>query len=126
MLRSIREDMPLYEQVYLLLAEEAEQEQFRERRSAPRKAYKTGQLLAPYINGERPRQSDFKLVECNDLSAGGFSFVTEGDESANEFVVALGAAPFQFFVVQVANRRLAPNADNGRILVGCRFTQRFT
>ena len=126
MTSSIHEDMPLYEQVFLLLqAEEDATPAELERRSSMRSEFGQWQLIAPYVTGRRPRQPDFRFVECCDLSPGGFSFVAGEPMDAEEFVIALGAAPFKFFVAKVTNRRIDSTTERSRVVIGCKFVRRF-
>lgn len=123
-----KNDVLLYEEVFRLLEESDDALQPvepMERRAALRSDYKGWQLIAPYRDGKRPRQHEFRFIECCDLSAGGFSFVAPDWEPCERFVIALGSAPFRFFVAQVVNRRTDDKSGQGRAIIGCRFLRAF-
>ena len=47
-----------------------------ERRGRPRRSYPYRQRIAPIIGGKLPDPHEFFEVQCNDISAGGFSFLS--------------------------------------------------
>ena len=65
------------------------------------------------------------VVECNDISAGGISFLIDYKPDFNEAIIVLGTPPNVTSVLgQVV--RVSNTMRNGRAayLVGCRFTSR--
>ncbi len=94
-----------------------------ESRKANRRPYHCPQLLAPLKGRTPPAQADFALVQCRDISPNGFAYFTERQPTAKHVVVALGLAPFSFFVAEIV--RVQPSATvDGPMLVGCRFLHR--
>lgn len=95
-----------------------------ERRVTDRRDYACQQFIAPYVDGNLPKQSEFRLVRCLDLSPTGFSFLTPRVPTSEYLVVALGSAPYIFVSACVAHCT-SQQVDNRRMfLVGCRFVAR--
>jgi hypothetical protein len=94
-----------------------------ETRSGPRRAYNCAQLLAPLKGRNPPSQPDFSLVQCRDISPGGFAYFAESRPTHDQGVVALGLAPFSFFVAQIVRIEVG-NESTDPILVGCKFLHR--
>jgi hypothetical protein len=80
--------------------------------------------LAPLKERTPPAQTDFKLVLCRDISPGGFSYFTHSRPKTDHVVVALGLAPFSFFVAQIVRVQLPDDGGDGALLVGCKFLHR--
>lgn len=95
-----------------------------ERRDDRRGEFACVQLVAPYAGGDLPDQGEFRHVECRDLSTRGFSFVTQRRPPARQLVVALGRAPFHFFLADIVH--CAPDLTHERVAyrVGCQFRKR--
>jgi hypothetical protein len=72
-----------------------------------------------------PPPALFREVRCRDISAGGFSFVSQRPPEHTDYVVALGAAPVVIHLaVRVAH--VTPEQVDGRdaFLVGCTYVGR--
>lgn len=98
----------------------------RELRASPRLAYHYYQLIAPLYTGNRmPPRKEFFPVECNDISAGGISFLYDRRPDFEYLVVALGRPPEEtFFTAHVVRVAQEEKEGKTRYLVGCRFTGR--
>ena len=97
-----------------------------ERRAGDRRAYACPQLLAPYDGWTLPRQSEFRLVQCQDLSPSGFSFVSKRRPDYEYLIIALGSVPFSFFSAQVMHAKTTSALPAGLYVVGCKFLNRLT
>ena len=121
-------DASFYALVHELIeAEKALAEQRRpapEGRAAGRRRFDCQQLLAPFDGVRLPSQSEFRQVACQDLSPGGFSFVTTERAEFEAVVVALGQVPFKFFTAKVQNQSRVRHKGRMDYRVGCRFTGR--
>ena len=95
----------------------------KELRRNPRMEYQYPQKIAPMLGGVLPKQDKFFQVVCNDISAGGISFLLSEAPDFEELVVVLGKPPNEtFFTARVV--RIVGHQENGEMkyLVGCRFT----
>ena len=95
-------------------------------RSSPRKSFSFPQMIAPVTaEGGTPKPGEFMVVECNDISAGGISFVLDYRPEFKEAVIVLGSPPNVTSVVAEIVR-ISTTTRDGRIayLIGCRFTGR--
>ena len=93
-------------------------------RSARRRAYHCTQLLAPLRGHASPAQADFALVQCRDIAPGGFSYFTNERPVTERVVIALGLAPFSFFVAQIVRIQEAEPGAEAALLIGCKFLHR--
>lgn len=116
------EDSRLYELVHEALSHGTRDRV--ERREGDRGDFACVQLVAPYAGGPLPDQADFCHVDCCDLSTSGFSFVTETAPETDRLVVALGRAPFQFFIAEIVHRKPLVSEARRAYRVGCQFRQR--
>jgi hypothetical protein len=121
-------DASFYALVHELIeAEKAFTEQRRpapEGRAAGRRRFDCQQLLAPFDGVRLPSQSEFRQVACQDLSAGGFSFVISERAEFTAVVVALGQVPFKFFTARIQNQLRVRHKGRIAYRVGCQFTGR--
>ena len=97
-----------------------------ERRGGDRHNYTCLQLIAPIVNGKLPDQSQFRRVQCLDLSQSGFSYLAAEPPTEEDLIVALGSVPFTFLSAQVLHHKPIQQGDNTEYLVGCRFTGRLS
>lgn len=95
-----------------------------DRRRGARHAYGCRQLLAPLVGEELPDQSAFFHVHCQDLSAGGFSFITTDMPPGDRLVVALGRAPFMLVVAHIVRVEVTQLTSGVQYTIGCRFVNR--
>ncbi len=96
-----------------------------ERRNRPRRAYPYCQKMAPVVDGTLPNPDEFTTIECNDISAGGFSYIVPNPPRSDSFVVALGAesSPTYLFA-EIAHINPIERDGKQKYLVGCRYTGR--
>ena len=116
-------DAELYALIHDLLSE-SDIEDTSERREQPRQPFSAVQLVADLDGGEMPLPEAFHHVRCLDLSGSGFSYVAWEPPQGNRLVVALGKAPFQFFVAEVAYQQQIDDSPQSRYSIGCRFVDR--
>jgi len=97
-----------------------------ERRRRPRRAYPYRQLIAPVVEGRTPLAGDFVEIECNDIAAGGFSYLASQPPPSNTLVVALGVAPkLTYLNAEVAHVTRVKQEDGRTMyLIGCAYTGR--
>lgn len=125
MLSQLEADSNLFSMIHSLLDEQIPVGTV-ERRGGERRAYSCQQLLAPYDGWTLPRQAEFRLVQCQDISPSGFSFISKRRPEYEHLVVALGAVPFTFFAAQVMHAKTIAATPGQPYLVGCRFLNRLT
>jgi PAS domain-containing protein len=96
-----------------------------ERRRKPRRSFPYCQRIAPILDGKRPDLSEFQEILCNDISAGGFSFVSDASPASESYVVALGSPPkFTFLTARVAHVTPVKHEGRRRYLIGCHYVGR--
>lgn len=92
------------------------------RRNAARRSFEFMQQVAPYHGGMLPGKASFREVECVDISATGFSFLSSQLPDFDSVVVALGVAPRQVHVwAQIVNRFQVDDGAAPLYRIGCRF-----
>ncbi|HEV3344736.1 MAG TPA: GGDEF domain-containing protein [Pirellulales bacterium] len=94
--------------------------------SVVRQPFNEKQYIAPYSGeGPLPETSEFRAVQCYDLSARGLSFLCDDAPDFERFVVRLGKGSEECFVVaRVVNIADVGNKERARYRVGCSFLQR--
>ena len=98
-----------------------------ELRTSPRRQFSYEQRIAPLTDGEIPDQDDFFEVECNDLSAGGISFVLDRPPDFTNLVAVLGKPPDEVrFSAEVVRTWTEQRDGKEQHIVGCRFTGRLS
>ena len=106
-------------------SEQASQESDRRRR--PRRLYPFKQSIAPICEGKIPTARDFTVVQCHDISSGGFSFLSAVPPTSDSFVVILGQPPqLTHVTAQVAHVRRVTHDGRRMYLIGCNYTGRIT
>jgi len=96
-----------------------------ERRRRPRRSYPYTQRVAPVLGGELPSIDQFVEVQCNDIAAGGFSYLSPTPPLSDTLVVALGAPPFfTFLTAQVAHITRLRQQGQRMFLIGCSYIGR--
>ena len=89
------------------------------RREGARHAFPVIQRVAPYERGYLPILSQFRRVQCRDISAGGFSFLWPSSPDFTHVMAALGSPPNLIYVTaRVVHCRPANEPQSG-FLVGC-------
>ena len=97
----------------------------RERRRRQRRAFPYCQSIAPVLNGSLPKKEEFRHVECHNITAGGFAYVSEKPPESKQLVIALGSPPqLTYLIAQVVHT--TPTTHNGKpaYLIGCSYTGR--
>ena len=96
-----------------------------ERRVRPRRSYPYKQLIAPMTENGLPDRNTFYEVECRDIGAGGFSYLSTTPPGRDTLVVALGTAPsLTYLTAQVAHMTSVERNGERWHLIGCRYTGR--
>jgi len=96
-----------------------------ERRKRPRRSYPYLQRIAPVIGGMLPDKDDFCNVQCNDIAAGGFSYISESVPSSDTLVVALGIPPkVTYLTARVAHSTEIMRNGRNMFVIGCSYTGR--
>lgn len=93
-----------------------------ERRREKRMPFPFVQLLAPYDGVSLPLQSEFRHVQCRDISTRGFSYFDSPLPNYRHVVILFGKLPFRIFSAEV--RRVQPTTTPQRFIVGCRILDR--
>jgi hypothetical protein len=97
------------------------------RRDTQRRGRRCVQRIAPCVDGRMPTLAAFREVECQDLSAGGFSYLLSEPPDAETLAVELGVPPVLIYVTaRVINVSEIWQGGETMFLVGCRFTGRLT
>jgi len=118
-------DAAFYKQVHRLVSKRVQTGDAN--REKQRRGARCVQRIAACLDGRMPELVAFQEVECQDLSAGGFSYLWTEPTQAETLAVELGVAPVLFYVtarvVHVSEIRLGADV---RFLVRCRFIGRLT
>jgi len=97
----------------------------RERRSRPRRSYPYSQSIAPIFEGKLPDRNAFTRIECNDIGAGGFSFLSSKPLDSDTLVVALGNPPdLTYLIAQIAHVTRVEQDGKHKYLIGCNYIGR--
>lgn len=119
-----KDDVAFYKDVHRFIAQRVASTS--DRRDRDRNSFQCVQRLAPLTGDELPPMAAFEEVKCQDLSPGGFSFLSPTAPEHEDYVVELGKSPVLIYVtarvVHVSELRLR---SKSQYLVGCRFTGRF-
>jgi len=97
----------------------------RERRRQPRRAYPCRQKISPILNGKLPTRSQFREVQCYDISTGGIAYLAEEPPASDQLVVVLGSPPRLIFLTAEVVY-VSPTVQNGKPMyrIGCKYTGR--
>lgn len=96
-----------------------------ERRRRSRRSFPYQQLIAPILDGRMPDPHDFVAIECNDIAAGGFSYLSDTRPEADAVVVALGTPPtFTYLSAKVAHVTPVEHGSELKYMIGCTYTGR--
>lgn len=118
-------DAAFFEMVHSLIGEQ-EPVAEKERRTNDRRAYRCIQLLAPYDGVRLPAQAEFRKVQCHDISAHGFSYLTSQPPESEYVVICLGAIPFLFYDAEIVHYNAVQQGGSVEYLVGCRLRRRIS
>lgn len=95
-----------------------------ERRRTPRRNFVCWQLVAEYKGNTLPVQQDFQLRLCQNISAGGVTYLAKEPPKNEDLVIALGAIPFVFFHVRFIRATRRKDLEDQPLLIACRFIKR--
>lgn len=96
-----------------------------ERRKRPRRSYPYTQRIAPVLEGELPREDQFVEEQCNDIAAGGFSFLSSTPPASETLVVALGVPPkLTHLIAQIVHVNRVEHEGKRKFLIGCNYIGR--
>lgn len=116
-------DSSFYKQVHRLIAKRLNEDS--NRRGPRRSSYRCIQRLAPCTGDQVPGMAEFQEVVCQDLSAGGFSYLTSTPPETDTLAVELGKAPVLIYVTAcVVHISEVRSGAERQYLIGCRFTGR--
>lgn len=94
-----------------------------ERRRGMRRSYPYRQMIAPIIGNQLPAPDQFFPVLCNDISAGGFSFLIHQPLATNGLVIALGVAPqISYLTAKVVHVNRVDFQGRKMFHIGCCYT----
>lgn len=109
----------------LLSADPPGEKQDVEKRTSPRNVFHYEQLIAPIYGGVIPTQKNFFKVTCENISAGGISFLLDERPDYQSLVVALGqGSAVRYLTARVAHVVEKQQGDKKLYVVGCRFSGR--
>lgn len=94
----------------------------RDVRRSTRLPFRSQQRIASY-RGDIPPYAEFQTITCQDLSTGGFSFVTANPPEQDTLICQFrGEAQYVYLIAQVQHvKRLA---DGMLYQIGCRFLRK--
>src|SRR5438128_939607 len=115
-------DAKFYSLVHAVLEAERRRD-LNERRDGRRHPYRCMQLIAPAC-GHLPDKSEFRQVQCVDLSPNGVSFLAAELPLANRLIVVLGLEPFICLLAEVVRREATTHEGRSMFRVACRFSGR--
>jgi hypothetical protein len=116
-------DVSLYGLVHEILEVERARD-VAERRDGRRHPYCCFQLIAPMWEDRLPAASQFRLVQCVDLSAAGLLYLDHESPATPKLVVALGTDNPIRLIAEVVREEIVV-VDRQRVhRVACRFTGR--
>jgi len=96
-----------------------------DRRRRNRRSYPYRQYIAPIIRNRLPAKTQFATVCCNDISAGGFSYLAGEPPASNRLLVGLGEPPdLTYVVAEVVHVTRVTRGEKQTYTVGCRYTGR--
>lgn len=96
-----------------------------ERRRHPRRSFPYKQRIAAVVNGKLPDRQTFVDVQCKDIAASGFSFLSPMPPASDTLVVALGVPPrATYLVAQVVHVTRVEKRGERKFLIGCAYVGR--
>jgi hypothetical protein len=96
-----------------------------ERRRHVRRSYPYRQSIGYVLDGRLPGPDEFHTVQCNDIAANGFSFLSRTPPQSDSLVVALGTAPrLTYIAAQIVHATRIEQNGRKLFLVGCCYTNR--
>jgi PAS domain S-box-containing protein len=96
-----------------------------ERRRHPRRSFPYKQRIAAVLDGRLPDRQTFVDVQCKDIAASGFSFLSPKPPASDTLVVALGVPPrVTYLVAQVVHVTRVEKRGQRKFLIGCAYVGR--
>jgi len=96
-----------------------------ERRRHPRRSFPYKQRIAAVVDGRLPDRQTFVDVQCKDIAASGFSFLSPTPPASDTLVVALGVPPrVTYLVAQVMHVTRVEKRGERKFLIGCAYVGR--
>jgi PAS domain S-box-containing protein len=96
-----------------------------ERRMHPRRSFPYKQRIAAVVDGKLPDRQTFVDVQCKDIAASGFSFLSPRPPASDTLVVALGVPPrVTYLVAQVIHVTRVEKRGERKFLIGCAYVGR--
>ena len=96
-----------------------------ERRIRPRRAYPYRQRICEVVDDVLPDRDQFREIQCNDIAAGGFSFLCSSLPTSKTLVVELGVAPkVTYLMAHVAHSTRFEQDGKPTYLIGCNYVGR--
>jgi PAS domain S-box-containing protein len=96
-----------------------------DRRQRPRSAFPYKQKIAPFASGSLPLAHHFCEVQCRDIAANGFSYVSPVPPQYRSIVVAFGLAPSELYLAAEIQHVTALDMDGvAMFVIGCRYRER--
>ncbi|HKD37262.1 MAG TPA: hypothetical protein VKB78_10685 [Pirellulales bacterium] len=116
-------DATFYSLVHAVLKAERDRV-LNNRRTEQRHSFQGLQLVAPFSNGGLPDKSTFRSVQCVDLSANGFSYLSAEAPSSERLVVVFSINPLICLVADAVYSERLDDGEAAMYRVGCQFTGR--
>jgi len=96
-----------------------------DRRTRTRRAYPYKQRIAEVIGGVLPGRDQFREIQCNDIAAGGFSFVCSTLPTSKKLVIELGTPPkVSYLMAEVAHSTRFEQDGRRVYMIGCTYIGR--
>jgi len=118
-------DADFFDLVHQLVQQHQLEESGAERRDSDRHSFESTQHISPF-DGEAasPATTDFRAVQCHDLSTTGLSFLSAEPIPADHVMVALGGTPPKLLVAEIMHTDPIDTDAGPQFLIGCHFTGR--
>lgn len=96
-----------------------------ERRRHPRRSFPYKQRIAPVVDGKLPDRRAFIDVQCKDIAASGFSFLSPTPPASDTVVVALGIPPkVTYLIARVIHVTRVDHDEQRKFVIGCNYVGR--
>ena len=116
-------DAKFYSLVHSVLESERRRD-LADRRGGRRHAYRCLQLIAPAHEARLPDKSEFRQVQCVDLSSSGFAYLATEEPPSDRLIVVLGLEPFICLLADVVRQEEVVHEGQRMHRVACRFSGR--
>jgi hypothetical protein len=116
-------DAKFYSLVHSVLEAERRRD-LDERRGGRRHPYRCLQLIAPAREARLPNKSEFRQVQCVDLSSSGLSYLSTEIPPSDRLIVVLRLDPFMCLLAEVVRHEELVHEGQMMHRVACRFSGR--